>query len=113
MRNVLLGAAAVTAALLFHRRRRFSLRGRVAVITGGARGHGLVLARELADRGCRLVICARDEATLRTAHEELEARGAEVLAVPCDVRDEESVRSMIASARSTFGRIDILINNAG
>jgi short-subunit dehydrogenase len=112
MRKLLLGAAAVTAALLL-RRRRFSLRGRVALITGGARGHGLVLARELADRGCKLVICARDEATLRTAHAELEARGAEVLAVPCDVRDRQSVAAMIASARSTFGRIDMLINNAG
>lgn len=83
------------------------------LVTGGARGLGLVLCRELARRGCKLVICARDEETLATAHAELSEAGAEVLAVPCDVRKGESVRAMIAAANATFGGIDVLINNAG
>jgi NAD(P)-dependent dehydrogenase (short-subunit alcohol dehydrogenase family) len=110
--KLLLGAAALTAAL-FLRRRRFDLRGRVVFITGGARGLGLVLSRQLARRGCKLVICARDHETLETAHTELTALGAEVLAVPCDVRDPKSVREAIAAANATFGSIDVLINNAG
>src|SRR5215208_5909914 len=72
---------------LFRWLREADLRGQVALITGGSRGLGLLLARELADQGCRLVICARDEAELARAREDLEGRGAEVLTVPCDVAD--------------------------
>lgn len=102
--------------LSLRRRRRGrpeSLAGLVVVITGGSRGLGLVMAREYAARGCRLVICARDEAELERAREDLLGRGAEVLAIPCDVGDRDDVLRLIAAAIEGYGRIDILVNNAG
>jgi len=90
-----------------------SLAGLVVVITGGSRGLGLVMAREYAARGCRLVICARDEAELERAREDLLRRGAEVLAIPCDVGDRDDVLRLIAAAIEGYGRVDILVNNAG
>ncbi len=90
-----------------------SLRGEVALITGGSRGLGFALARELAKEGCRLAICARDAAELERAREELERGGAEVLAVPCDIRDQEQVQAMVDAVNARFGRVDLLINNAG
>lgn len=91
------------------------LRGQVALVTGGSRGLGLALAlaRELAGNGCRLVICARDAAELERAGRELEQRGADVLAVRCDVTDRDDVELMMQAARQAFGRIDLLICNAG
>ncbi len=90
-----------------------SLRGEVALITGGSRGLGLALARELAKEGCRLAICTRDAAELERAREELERGGAEVLAVPCDIRDQGQVQAMVEAVNARFGRVDLLINNAG
>jgi NAD(P)-dependent dehydrogenase (short-subunit alcohol dehydrogenase family) len=95
------------------RLREADLRGQVALITGGSRGLGFLLARELAREGCRLVICARDEQELEQARKDLEQRGAEVLAVPCDVADRAQVDHLIAEATGRFGRVDILVNNAG
>lgn len=93
--------------------REVDLNGQVALITGGSRGLGLALARELADQGCRLAICARDEAELLRAGEDLERHGAQVIAVRCDVADKADVDRMIAVVEAEFGRIDILICNAG
>src|SRR5690606_38187036 len=62
---------------------------------------------------CRLVICARDEVELARARADLRTRGAEVLAVPCDVGDREQVQHLIAAAYERYGRVDILVNNAG
>jgi short-subunit dehydrogenase len=90
-----------------------SLQGLVVVITGGSRGLGLVMAREYAKRGCRLVICARDEVELERAREDLLRRGAEVLAIPCDVGARDDVLRVVAAAIEGYGRIDILVNNAG
>lgn len=93
--------------------RAADLHGQVALVTGGSRGLGLLLARELAREGCRLVICARDEAELARAEAELTASGAEVLAVPCDVANQSQVEQMVARAVERFGRIDVLVANAG
>ncbi len=87
--------------------------GQVALITGGSRGLGLELARELAREGCKLVICARDEDELDRARKDLEKQGAEVLAVPCDVTNRDQVSQLIRQAQHRFGAIDILVNNAG
>lgn len=106
----LLGAWALARAL---RRSRWDLDGKVVIVTGGARGLGLVLARELVRRGAKVVLAARDSTTLSRAHRELARGGAEVLAVRCDVRDRGSVEQLVAAARSTFGRVDALINDAG
>src|SRR3954453_19094792 len=74
------------------------LHGAVVLVTGGSRGLGLVLCRELARRGARLVLCARDEGELERARNDLESRGAEVLAVPCDVRIPAAAERLVADA---------------
>ncbi|MGE3961721.1 MAG: SDR family NAD(P)-dependent oxidoreductase [Dehalococcoidia bacterium] len=101
--------------LTWLRRRRpsESFEGRVVVITGGSRGLGLLLAREYAGLGCRVAICARDPDALDRARRDLEARGAEVLAVRCDVGDRQQVEAFVAEVSGRFGAIDILVNNAG
>jgi short-subunit dehydrogenase len=85
----------------------------VALITGASRGLGLALARELAREGCRLAICARDAAELERAAQDLAGRGAEVLAIRCDVSDRTQVDDMLRQATEHYGRIDVLVNNAG
>jgi NAD(P)-dependent dehydrogenase (short-subunit alcohol dehydrogenase family) len=89
------------------------LHGAVALVTGGSRGLGLALSRELAQQGCRLAICARNAAELEAARVDLEQLGAEVFAIPCDVSDQAQVASMVETVTQHYGRIDILINNAG
>jgi len=94
-------------------RREAVLPGNVAIVTGGSRGLGLAISRELARNGCRLAICARDEAELAAARTDLEQRGAEVLTIPCDVADQAQVTTMIDEVTRHYGQIDILVNNAG
>jgi short-subunit dehydrogenase len=86
--------------------------GKVVLITGGSRGLGLVMARILADEGARLSICARDPRELEHARRELEARGAEVLTVPCDVAERTDVENWVRRTRTELGAADVLINNA-
>jgi NAD(P)-dependent dehydrogenase (short-subunit alcohol dehydrogenase family) len=105
------GAAVAASALL--RRRPDDLEGQVVLITGGSRGLGLSLAREFAGRGCRIAICARSSEELVNAQRDLQGRGAEALAIECDVSDQQQVERMIARAIGHFGRVDILVNNAG
>lgn len=106
------GGAAVVRALA-RSRRRFELRDRVALVTGGSRGLGLVLARELAREGAKVAICARDEAELARARADLRAAGAEVVALACDLRVREEVDALLAEVRDRLGPVDVLINNAG
>jgi short-subunit dehydrogenase len=111
---VLLGSASVLAgAMLVPRRGRDDIRGEVAVVTGASRGLGLLLAHELARQSCRLVICARDEAELEHAAGQLRAAGAEVTSVACDLAEEASARLLVDTAVERYGRIDIVISNAG
>ncbi len=93
--------------------RRYPLRGRVALVTGGSRGLGLALARELAAQGCQLAICGRDADTLERARTDLRDRGAEVLAVRCDVSRRAEAEDLVRQTVDRFGTVDILINNAG
>jgi NAD(P)-dependent dehydrogenase (short-subunit alcohol dehydrogenase family) len=95
------------------RARGRSLRGQVVLITGASRGLGLCLARRFAAAGCRLVICARDEDELQRARQDLEARGADVLALRCDIADRDQVDDLISRALHRFNGIDIVVNNAG
>ena len=98
-------------------RTRFSalddIAGEVAVVTGGSRGLGLALSRELARHSCRLVICARDEEELRRAERDLRSDGAEVTAVRCDITDDPAPRLLVDTALRSYGRLDIVVNNAG
>jgi NAD(P)-dependent dehydrogenase (short-subunit alcohol dehydrogenase family) len=74
---------------------------------------GLVLAREFHDRGARIAICARDAEDLLRAEADLQARGADVFAVQCDVTNNSEVEEMIERVIQRFGQIDVLVNNAG
>ncbi|MBV9852030.1 MAG: SDR family oxidoreductase [Armatimonadetes bacterium] len=110
---LLAAGAGLVARELWKRRTEADLAGQVVLITGGSRGLGLALAREFGAQGCRLVICARDGQELARAREDLEGRGIETLAVPCDVTDPSQVERLIAQATERFGRVDVLVNNAG
>lgn len=110
--TALLGAGLLSGLALVRSKRRVSLRGSCALVTGGSRGLGLLIARELAARGARLVLCARDAAALEAARSELERAGAEVLASPCDVADRRAVEELVARAEARFGRVDVLVNVA-
>ncbi|HVF87763.1 MAG TPA: SDR family NAD(P)-dependent oxidoreductase [Pyrinomonadaceae bacterium] len=116
-RALLLAAAGVGALLaaraVLKRQRGYDFRGKAVLITGGSRGLGLVLARELARGGARLAICARDPMELERAQTELQRMGADVIAVPCDVTDRAQVNEMVGVVRRHFGKIDVLVNNAG
>jgi NAD(P)-dependent dehydrogenase (short-subunit alcohol dehydrogenase family) len=95
-------------------RRHIELDGRVVIVTGGTTGHGLLVAKLAAEGGALVVLAARDPAELRAAEDELRRRGArDVLAIPTDVTDEAQVRTLVARAIDRFGRIDVLVNNAG
>ena len=113
----LLGAAVVTAAAAAARatvrRTPDDITGEVAIVTGASRGLGLALARELAGHSARLVICARDREQLEAAEADLLALGAQVTAVPCDLDDEGSADLLVGAALERYGRLDIVINNAG
>jgi short-subunit dehydrogenase len=110
----LAAAGALTAAALAVRRRAADdLRGEVAVVTGASRGLGLLLARELAAGGCPLVICARDGAELDRAADQLRAAGADVTTVVCDITDPAAAQLLVDTALERYGRLDIVISNAG
>ena len=110
-----LGAgAAWTAKAWLRSRRRIDLAGRVVLITGGTSGHGFVVACLAAARGSKVVLAARNPGELRAAEEDLRQRGArDVLAVPTDVAEADQARALVARTLDRFGRLDVLVNNAG
>jgi citronellol/citronellal dehydrogenase len=96
------------------------LKGQVAIITGSSRGIGRDLALKLADEGCHIVVVGKTTepnpklpGTIHSVAEEVESRGVKALAVQCDVRNVENIESMVAEVKASFGRVDILLNNAG
>jgi NAD(P)-dependent dehydrogenase (short-subunit alcohol dehydrogenase family) len=112
----LLAAGATAGLLLASRRagRLEDLRGQSALVTGGSRGLGLMLGRELIASGVSaLAICGRDEAALERARQDLTKSGARVLAIRADVTDQGQVENLVQTVAAEFGRLDILINNAG
>jgi short-subunit dehydrogenase len=117
---VLLGIAGLTYAIV--REQRVSkamreLKGKVVLVTGGSRGLGYAIARELALSGARLALTSRHPEELERARARLLATGcaaqADVWVYPCDVSVEPAVREMMAAATAHFGRIDALVNVAG
>jgi len=107
-----MGAAAAYAALRA-REETIELQGKSVLITGGSRGLGLQLARDLAAAGCRIAICARDEEELHRAEQDLRSRGADIVCYTCDVSRKEEVDEVVEQVGDYFGGIDILVNNAG
>lgn len=112
--GAIVGAGVIAAVKTFRKaRRQLDFQNKTVLITGGSRGLGLVLARELASEGARVAICARDGEELARAQSDLEAAGAEVFAAVCDVRVQANVERLINDVCMRFGQIDVLINNAG
>ena len=89
------------------------INSKVVIITGASSGLGEATARRLADRGAKLVLAARREDRLKALSEDLSAKGAEVIWQVTDVTDRKQVEALAASAKEAFGRIDVLVNNAG
>lgn len=88
------------------------LTGKVALITGGATGLGLQTARVLGGHGARVAICSRKEANLQAAVEALRQEGIEAVYGVCDVRRHEEVTAVVEQVLRTFGRLDVVVNNA-
>ena len=89
------------------------LKDKVALVTGGGRGIGKAVALHYAREGARLAICARTAAEVEAAAKEIRSAGADCLALACDVSLEDPVMKLIEEAEKRFGRIDVLVNNAG
>lgn len=107
-------AAALAGAAIARRRHAIDFAGRNVLITGGSRGLGFVIARQLAEEGARLCLFARDEAELARARVQLEAAGAsDLITLRCDIRRRADVRAAIDTLLQTWSGIDVLINNAG
>jgi NAD(P)-dependent dehydrogenase (short-subunit alcohol dehydrogenase family) len=109
--GALLLGAWVTARTI--RTARYTLRAKVAVITGGSRGLGLVLARHICAQGGSVALIARDPEELARAKTDLAPRGGAVLIIRCDLLDAAQIEAAVRQIIDRFGKIDILINNAG
>jgi NAD(P)-dependent dehydrogenase (short-subunit alcohol dehydrogenase family) len=108
------GAGALLAARAVYRQlNEYDLAGKTVLITGGSRGLGLVLARGFASAGAKVAICARDPQELERARKDIAAHGGRVFAFPCDVTERAQVRELVEVVTRHFGRIDVLVNNAG
>lgn len=92
---------------------RFSLNGKVAIITGSGRGIGKAIALAFAEAGADITCAARTQNQIEATAEEVRAIGRRALAIPCDVGDSDQVKSMVEKTATEFGHIDILVNNAG
>ena len=91
----------------------FDLTGRVAIVTGGSIGLGRQMAEGLAEMGATLVLCARKKERCQQAAEDLQKLGVKTLALACDVKNPADIHQVVDATMAQFGRIDILINNAG
>jgi NAD(P)-dependent dehydrogenase (short-subunit alcohol dehydrogenase family) len=91
----------------------FDLSGRVAIVTGGSRGLGLEMAEGLAEAGAALMLCARREEWLTPAVAAMRGRGVRIESATCDVSNPAQVQAVVDRTREAYGKVDILINNAG
>lgn len=107
-----LGAAAVAAINVARSRRALDFSGCVVLITGGSRGLGLELARRFAAEGAKLALLARDGSALERAAQNL-PEGTEAELLTCDLRSAEQVEGAVLATVRRFGRLDVLVNNAG
>lgn len=96
-----------------HIKELFDLSGKTAIVTGGSRGIGVEMAEGLAEAGANLMLCARREEWLMETVEEFRKQGFQTEGKACDVSKAEDVQAVVDETVSKFGRVDILINNAG
>jgi NAD(P)-dependent dehydrogenase (short-subunit alcohol dehydrogenase family) len=107
-------ASAMAIRSLVRRWRALDLEHKVVAITGGSRGLGLILARQLMDRGAKVAICARDPLEIARAREDLGGEANKrLLAITCDITDRLQVDRFVAEVRAALGPVDVVINNAG
>ena len=92
---------------------KFSLRGKVAIVTGGNRGVGRAIALGFAEAGAAVAIVARDEKKSEETLAELRARGASAIAVTANVAQRSDLEAMLATVTQELGPVDVLVNNAG
>ena len=112
-KSALLLGGALLALRLMRARRAVDFRGRVVIITGGSRGLGLNIARELATQDAKLVLVAQESAELAIAEREIQTLGAQVLTVAADLTQENEIEPIIRATIARFGHIDALVNDAG
>ncbi len=110
---LLLAGLALAGRALLQKRREADLTDQVVLITGGSRGLGLALAQEFGRHGARLALCARDAGELERAQGKLAGQGMDAYTVVCDLTDPAQVARLIADVTAYYGRIDVLVNNAG
>jgi gluconate 5-dehydrogenase len=91
----------------------FSLKGKVAIVTGGGRGIGKFIAQGLAEAGANVVIGSRKVQNCEEVAKELAKLGVKTLAVKCDMGSEEDISTLVDATMKEFGKVDILVNNAG
>jgi NAD(P)-dependent dehydrogenase (short-subunit alcohol dehydrogenase family) len=96
-----------------HIKELFDLFGRVAIVTGGSRGLGKEMAEGLAEAGSSLMLCARRDEWLTPTVKEMRERGFRAEGMLCDVADSKQVQAVVDATVATYGKVDILINNAG
>lgn len=91
----------------------FSLKGKVAIVTGGGRGLGEQIAEGFAEAGANVVVCSRKLEACEEVSQKLKDLGVESLALKCDITNPEDVKNVVQQTLEKFGRIDILVNNSG
>jgi len=92
---------------------RFRLTDKVAIVTGAGRGIGAGIAQAIAEAGAHVVCAARTPEQIEGTAERIRAKGRRSLAVPCDVNERQQLEQLVAATMREFGRIDVLVNNAG
>lgn len=92
---------------------KFRLDGKVAVVTGSGKGIGQGIGFTFAEAGASVVFSARTESDIQASAEKAKAFGVRALAIPCDVKDDGQLQALVAKTVDAFGRIDIVVNNAG
>lgn len=108
-----IAGGAVLSRTLIRAARSFDYRGKVVLISGGSRGLGLVMARQLAAQGAKVALLARDQVKLQEAAEQLRIMDADVFVYSCDVRDRDQVGAAVDAVVAKYGPVEVLINDAG
>jgi NAD(P)-dependent dehydrogenase (short-subunit alcohol dehydrogenase family) len=109
--GIYLAAGLYVASKIYTAITKLNVRNKVVLITGGSRGLGLIMARQLADMQAKVVICARNKETLSKAAADLAARTPHSMALPCDITDKAQVQRMISEVEEKIGRVEILQRN--